>query len=379
VTSSPLEPLPPVGLERVELVCVPMTVATPVPTASGFEAVRTVLLVHVVTDGAEGWAECAVEPLPGYDAESTASARAALVDHLLPAVAGRTVDGLGLAQRLDHVPGHHQAKAAVELAVLDVQLRLAGRSLASWLGATASAVPAGAAVSAYTHDHVDEATRAVALGAARVRVKVGPGRAAQPLAALHDHLGPDVLLQADANGSFSLDEPDHLAELHRLDDVGLACLEQPLAPDDLAGHARLAERLRTPICLDEPLTSFDAVERSVVAGACEVVCLKPGRVGGWPEARRIHDRCVELGVPLWVGGMHETAIGRAANLALAALPGMALPMDLDPRGRYEPDLAHGRRPGADGLVPVPDGPGTGAAPDPSRLAGTEVLVVRRDR
>lgn len=375
VSSPPLEPLPPVALERVELLSVPMTVATPVPTASGFEAVRSVLLVHVVGGGAEGWAEVAVEPAPGYDTESTSTARAALVRELLPLVAGLSVDGLGVGAVLDRVRGHHQAKAAIELAVLDVQLQLAGRSLAGWLGGTVAAVPAGAAVSAFVHGCADDAARAVALGATRVRVKVGPGRAVEPLRAVRERIGPDVTLQADANGSFSLDDPVHVAELEGLDGLGLACLEQPLAPEDLAGHALLAERLATPICLDEPLTSLDAVERAIEAGACEVVCCKPGRVGGWPAARRLHDRCVELGVPVWVGGMHETAVGRTANLALASLPGMALPMDLDPRGRYEPDLADPRRP-VGGLVAVPTDPGTGVVPDPVRLADAVVVASR---
>ena len=155
--------------------------------------------------------------------------------------------------------------------------------------------------------------------------------------------------------------------------VGLACLEQPLAPTDLLGHARLAARLDTPICLDEPLTSLDAIEAAIALGACEVVCLKPARVGGWIAARAVHDRCAELGVPIWVGGMLETGVGRAANLAVAALPAVALPPDLDPRGRYRPrprrPAPAGRRRGA-----VPQGPGTGAVPD---LAGHEgVRVVR---
>ena len=278
---------------------------------------------------------------------------------------------------LQAVRGHEMARAAVELAVLDAQLRAVDRSLAGWLGATATGVPAGAAIGLHptVGALLEEADAALAAGAARLRVKVGPEAGAAPIEALRGHLGGAVVLQADANGSFSLDDPDHLRELDRLDVLGLACLEQPLAPDDLLGHARLAERLGTPICLDEPLTSLGAVEAAIALGACEVVCLKPARVGGWIEARRVHDRCVELGVPVWVGGMLETGVGRAANAAVAALPGMTLAPDLDPRGRFEPDLADPLRPVA-GLVPVPTGPGTGAVPDADLLARAEVTLVR---
>lgn len=252
------------------------------------------------------------------------------------------------------------ARAALELAVLDAQLRAAGRSLAGWLGASATRVPAGAALGLHDDPErlLEEAEGALAAGATRLRVKIAPGRAAAPLEALRRHVGDGVLLQADANGSFDERDP----ELDRLDAVGLACLEQPLAPSDLLGHARLAARLDTPICLDEPLTSLHAIETAVALGACEVVCLKPARVGGWIAARAVHDRCAELGVPVWVGGMLETGVGRAANLAVAALPSVALPPDMDPRPRFEPDLADPRL-AVDGTVAVPDGPGTGAVPD----------------
>ena len=264
---------------------------------------------------------------------------------------------------------------ALELAILDAQLRAADRSLASWLGATATAVPAGAALGLHRRSRTcsPRPTRALAAGAARLRVKIAPAGRAAPLLALRAHVGPDVLLQADANGSFRVDVADHLAELEQLDEAGLACLEQPLAPDDLVGHARLALRLDTPICLDESITSLAALETAVALGACGILCLKPGRVGGWIAARAIHDRCVELGLPVWVGGMLETGVGRAANLAVAGLPGMALPPDLDPRGRFHPDLADPRLPGADGLVLVPSGPGTGAIPDAELLTGADVI------
>jgi O-succinylbenzoate synthase len=266
------------------------------------------------------------------------------------------------------------ARAALELAVLDAQLRAAGRSLASWLGATATSVAPGAALGLHAEvdDLLAEADEALAAGAARLRVKVAPGRAARHLEALRAHVGDDVRLQADANGSFT----EHDPELDRLDGVGLDCLEQPLAPADLLGHARLAARLSTPICLDEPLTSLAAIEVAVAVGACEVVCLKPARVGGWMAARAVHDRCAELGVPVWVGGMLETGLGRAANLAVAALPHLALAPDLDPRGRFRPDLADPHLP-VDGLVAVPDTPGAGAVPDAALLEGADVMEVAR--
>lgn len=376
-------------IEAVEVVTVTLRMVVPLPTEARPEQrhhEREVLLVHVVATEAEGWAECAVEPAPTYQPEFVGSERVVLIDHLVPLALrpGRDEHGrplpptgaLDLAPRSAVLQGHHQAKAALQLALLDAELRAADRSLADWLGATAQAVPAGAALSASVgRDRaLAEARVALEAGAARLRVKVGPAAGSAVLHELRELVGPDVLLQADANGSFRLDDPDHLAELDRLDELGLACLEQPLPAPDLAGHVRLAERLRTPICLDEPLTSLAAVEAAVAMGACEVVCLKPARVGGWIEARRVHDRCVELGVPVWVGGMLETGVGRAANCALAGLPGMSLPPDLDPRGRFDPDLADLLRP-VDGLVPIPTGPGTGAVPDPAVLAGAEVVRV----
>jgi O-succinylbenzoate synthase len=372
----PLEPLPPVHVDAVELVTVRLDLATPLVSAASHRRERTVLLVHVVAAEAEGWAECVAEVEPTYAPEYVDGAALVLRHHLLPrAWAGPIGDALALGPHLDAVRGHPMARAALELAVLDAQLRAADRSLASWLGATVAAVAPGAALGLHAEvdDLLAEADAALAAGAARLRVKVAPGRAAVPLLALRAHVGDDVVLQADANGSFRADDPAHVGELDRVDEVGLACLEQPLAPDDLVGHARLAVRLATPVCLDEPITSLGALEAAVALGACGILCLKPGRVGGWVAARAIHDRCLDLGLPVWVGGMLETGLGRAANLAVAGLPGMTLPPDLDPRGRYHPDLADPRLPGVDGLVAVPTGPGVGAVPDPTRLADADTV------
>ncbi len=373
-----LEPLPPVLVEAVELVTVRLPLVTPLRSAGAHRIERTVLLVHVLAADAEGWAECVAEVEPTYAPEFVEGAALVLRRHLLPrAWAGPIGDAAALGSHLDAVRGHPMARAALELAVLDAQLRAAERSLASWLGATATAVPAGAALG--LHDDVEalcaEADAALAAGAARLRVKIAPGRAAEPLRELRSHLGTGVALQADANGSFRLDDPAHRAELAALDEADLTCLEQPLAPDDLAGTARLARQLATPICLDEPITSMGTLETAVAMGACGVLCLKPGRVGGWITARAVHDRCVDLGLPVWVGGMLETGLGRAANLAVAALPGMSLPPDLDPRGRFSPDLAPPLLPGEDGLVRVPTDPGIGAVPDRTVLEGAAVVRI----
>jgi O-succinylbenzoate synthase len=372
----PLEPLPPVGVEAVELVTVRLPLATPLQSATSHRSERTVLLVHVLAAEAEGWAECVAEVEPTYSSEFVDGVSLVLRHHLLPrAWAGPIGDALALGPHLGSVRGHPMAHAALELAVLDAQLRSAGRSLGSWLGASTASVPAGAALG--LHDDIAglmaEADEALAAGAARLRVKVAPGRAAEPLLALRDHVGDGVALQVDANGSFRAEVPEHIAELERLDEVGLTCVEQPLAPDDLVGHARLALRIQTPICLDESITSLASLEAAVALGACGILCLKPGRVGGWVAARTIHDRCVDLGLPVWVGGMLETGVGRAANLAVAALPGMSLPPDLDPRGRFSPDLADPRLPGPDGLVRVPHDPGTGAVPDNDLLGDADIV------
>ncbi|MFZ6005094.1 MAG: o-succinylbenzoate synthase [Actinomycetota bacterium] len=374
---TPLDPLVPVTVDAVELVSVRLPLATPVRSAASHRSERTILLVHVLASETDGWAECVAEVEPTYAPEYVEGASLVLRHHLLPrAWTGAIGDACGLQELLAPVRGHQMAKAALELAVLDAQLKVAQRSLADWLGATATTVPAGAALGLHEsiEDLLVEADAALTAGAARLRVKITPGRAAGHLLALRAHVGPDTLLQADANGSFSTQDAAHLHELERIDEAGLACLEQPLAPDDLVGHARLAVRLTTPICLDESVGSPADLETAVAVGACGVLCLKPGRVGGWITARAMHDRCVELGLPVWVGGMLESGLGRAANAAMAALPGMALPPDLDPRGRFAPDLADPLLPSPGGLVRVPTAAGIGAAPAPEMLADADVVL-----
>jgi O-succinylbenzoate synthase len=208
-------------------------------------------------------------------------------------------------------------------------------------------------------------------GYGRVKVKIKPGRDVEMLAALRDRF-PEATLMADANGAYSWND---LGRLEQLDDLGLLMLEQPLAWDDLLDHARLQERLETPICLDESIRSVRDAALALELGSCRIVNVKPGRVGGFGSALAIHDLCRENAIPLWVGGMLESGVGRAHNLALASLPGFILPGDISESRRYwERDLVIPEFELRDGRLVLPDGPGIGVVPDVQRI---DSLTARR--
>ena len=218
------------------------------------------------------------------------------------------------------------AKAALEAAVLDAELRAAGRSFGEYFGATAEWVDCGVSVgiAASIDELLAEVSGYVAEGYKRIKLKIKPGWDLEPVARVRELLGPDGLLQVDANTAYTLADAEHLK---RLDPFDLLLIEQPFDEEDIASHAALAQVIETPVCLDESILSaaiaVDAIER----GATSIVNIKAGRVGGYLEALRVHDICRELAVPVWCGGMLETGIGRAANVALAALPGFTLPGD----------------------------------------------------
>jgi O-succinylbenzoate synthase len=223
-------------------------------------------------------------------------------------------------------------------------------------------------VSVGIHDSVAELLDAVAgylaAGYRRIKLKIEPGWDIEPVAAVRERFGDDVLLQVDANSAYERADAQHLA---RLDEFGLLMIEQPLDEVDVAGHAALARVVRTPICLDESIVSARAAYEAIRTGACAIVNVKPGRVGGYLEARRVHDVCAAAGVPVWAGGMLETGIGRAANLALGGLPRFTLPSDISASDRYfAQDLTEPIRM-TDGLIEIPTGPGIGVAPIPEVL------------
>lgn len=358
----------PIKLTGVELRRVAMPLRSPFRTSFGTETDRDILLVRVVTDAAEGWGECVAMAAPLYSSEYADAAADVLRRFLVPRLAAGTLTGAhDVAPLLAPVKGHRMAKAALETAVLDAELRAAGRSFARELGAVHDRVPCG--VSVGIMDSVPQLLDAVAgyldEGYLRIKLKIEPGWDVEPVRAVRERFGDDVLLQVDANTAYTLADAGQLA---RLDPFDLLLIEQPLEEEDVLGHADLARLIRTPVCLDESIVSARTAAAAIRLGACRIVNVKPGRVGGYLEARRIHDVCVAAGVPVWCGGMLETGLGRAANVALAALPGFTLPGDTSGSGRYYAEdltepfvLDHGH-------LDVPSGPGLGVAPLPERLA-----------
>jgi o-succinylbenzoate synthase len=346
-------------LSRVELRRIRIPLVKPFRTSFGTETERQALLVRVLGDDVEGWGECVASAEPLYSEEYVDGAERVIREFLLPRLPP-DVRAYGVAPALAPVRGHPMAKGAVEMAILDAELRAAGMPYAAFLGATRDRVPVG--VSVGIMDSVPELLDTVggylAEGYTRIKLKIEPGWDVEPVRAVRERFA-DIALQVDANAAYTRADLRHLA---RLDPFELLLVEQPLPSDDLLGHARLAAAVDTPVCLDESIVSARAAADALALGACSIINIKAGRVGGYLEACRIHDLCVAHGIPAWCGGMLETGLGRAANLAIAALPGCTLPGDVSASGRYYTrDITEPFRI-ENGLMRVPTGPGLGVEP-----------------
>ncbi|MFC0625734.1 o-succinylbenzoate synthase [Kribbella deserti] len=359
-------------LTGVELRTIQLPLVSPFRTSFGTQTVREALLLRAVTPEAEGWGECVAMSDPLYSSEYVAGCADVLRRFLIPALA--QVDRLSaqaVAPALAPFKQHRMAKAALEMAVLDAELRAKGVSFGQELGAAVDRVPCG--VSVGIMDSIPALLDAVAgyldEGYLRIKLKIEPGWDFEPVRAVREQFGDAVLLQVDANTAYRRSDARHLA---RLDPFDLLLIEQPLDEEDLLGHAQLAKVISTPVCLDESIVSARAAADAIAMGACSIVNIKPGRVGGYLEARRIHDLCVAHDIPVWCGGMLETGLGRAANVALAALPGFTLPGDTSASSRYyamdvtEPFQLD------DGHLVVPTGPGLGVEPLPDALDAVTV-------
>jgi len=347
-------------IEHIELRYVRLPLVTPFRTSFGISHDRETFLVRLVTADAEGWAESGAEPEPLYSSEFLGGSELVLRDELVPRVQalGAALTAGRVKTALEPVKGHQMAKHVLETAILDAELKALGQSFGDYLGAVRDRVPAG--VSVGIMDSIPELLDAVGgyleEGYVRIKLKIEPGWDVEPVRAVREQYGDDVLLQVDANTAYTLADARHLA---RLDPFGLLLIEQPLREDDMRGHAELAKVIRTPVCLDESICSARDAATAIALGACSVINVKPARVGGYLEARRIHDIAEANGVPVWCGGMLETGIGRGPNVALAALPGFVLPGDTSASSRYYAEDLTEPFELDDGHLAVPTGPGIG--------------------
>ena len=352
-------------LEAVELIRLNVPLKSAFRTSFSSVNLHQVVWVHVITDQGEGWAECGANERPDYSSEYHTGAMAVIKEFILPDLfkLGDDLTAEKVAPTLHWMKQHRMAKAAVETALLDAQLRASSTSFASYLGATKARVPAGVSVGIMNslEELMGYVEGYLAEGYLRIKLKIEPGWDYEPVKLVRQTYGDDLLLQVDANTAYTRDDFDLLK---RLDEFNLLLIEQPIDEEDMLGHAKLAEYIDTPVCLDESIVSANIARDAIELGAAEIINIKPSRVGGYIESKKIHDVAVSSGIPVWCGGMLETGIGRAANLALAAMPGFTLPGDTSASSRYfETDLTI---PFVleDGHVAVPTGPGIGVDPIP---------------
>lgn len=359
-------------IEKIELIRAGLELVTPFRTSYGVETERSLLYVHVVGTNEEGWGECVATTHPLYTSEYVDGCEEVIRQQLLPLVTSTTTAESFLASA-QGIEGNFMAKAAIEMALLDYWLRIEKLSLATFLGARQTRVVSGVSVGILPIEGLLSAVAGfIQEGYTRVKLKIEPGYDIEPVRAVRQAFGKDLLLQVDANSAYSLHDAPHLSQL---DQYGLLLIEQPLDENDLVGHADLAQRLQTPLCLDESITSAASTRRALDMGACSIINIKPGRVGGFLEAKKIHDECVAREVPVWCGGMFETGLGRAATLALAALPGFTLPADLSASKRYFHQDITTPFELVDGCIDVPTGVGIGVRPLQEVL---DAITIRRD-
>jgi o-succinylbenzoate synthase len=356
-------------IESIDLHHIRMRLKAPFETSFGVEHDRDAVIVRVRAEGIEGWGECVAGAFPGYSYETVGTAWHVLEEFFVPAILGQDVKDVDdYRGRIAHFRGHPLARAGLELALWDLLGRARGESLVTLLGGERRAVPVGVSVGIQADAEVllKVVEGYLAQGYRRVKLKIKPGRDLDEVRAVRA-AHPKLALQVDANSAYTLEQRSVFQEM---DALGLLLIEQPLADDDLLDHAALQAVLRTPICLDESILSLRHARQALDSQACRVINIKPARLGGLAEAVAVHDLCWGRGVPVWCGGMLETGIGRASNLALASLPGFTFPGDISASDRYyaEDIAAPPFTLNPDSTIDVPDAPGLGIAVDTNALA-----------
>jgi O-succinylbenzoate synthase len=350
-------------LQEIELRTIHLPLVRPFRTSFGTQTSREVLMVKVTNEnGTAGWAECVAMSEPLYSPEYVIGCLDFMKRFLIPALRDKpSITAEDVPVVLKPFLGGQMAKAALETAILDAQLMDQGISLAKYLGATKTKVECGVSVGIANNlvELVEEVKSYVDAGYRRIKLKIEPGWDYEAVKTIRQ-IYPDIPLQVDANQAYSRSDGKLLA---KLDEFNLLLIEQPLDEHDILGHAMLAKEVKTPICLDESIISLQSAQDALALEATTVINIKPGRVGGYIESKKIHDLCLDKKIPVWCGGMLETGIGRAANLALAALPGFTLPGDTSASSRYFKQDVTTPFVMDDGYLTVPTGPGIGVEPD----------------
>ncbi len=356
-------------IEHITLHHLRMPLVAPFETSFGRISDRECILIAIRSERLTGWGECVADRDPGYAYETTGTAWHILTEFLVPAILGCDIAGpVDFPVLVSQVRGHLMAKAGIELALWDLLGKRQGRPLRALLGGTRDRVDVGVSVGLQASPEalVETVGRYLDQGYGRIKIKIKPGRDVVDAEAVRRAF-PQIRLQVDANSAYTLATA---AALRPLDDLDLLLIEQPLDEDDIWDHSKLQASLRTPICLDESILSVRHARQALEMGACRVINIKAGRVGGLSQAVAIHDLCRAAGVPVWCGGMLETGVGRAGNLALASLPDFTLPGDISATDRYyRQDITAERFVlNPDSTITVPDGPGLGVTVDEDAVA-----------
>jgi o-succinylbenzoate synthase len=354
-----------------------MRLKSPFETSFGTTQNRRILLVEAAVDGATGWGEVTAGETPGYNSETTDTAWHVISDFIAPLITGKALANASeFPEMVSHIRGHEMAKSAVENALWDVEARLAGAPLSRLLGGTRKEIACGVSLGIRENPDalaakVEEELRS---GYQRIKLKIKPGKDFEFVAAVRKQY-PQILLSVDANSAYRLEDADHLK---KFDEFELLMMEQPLHWDDIYGHSKLQATIRSPICLDECIHNTRHALTAIELKACQIINIKGGRVGGHTEARALQSACKERGVPVWCGGMLESGIGRAHNIAMSTLPGFTLPGDVSASRRYwdEDIIDPPVEVTAKGTIRVPESPGIGYAVRRDRI---EKLTVRQNQ
>jgi O-succinylbenzoate synthase len=347
-------------IERIELRHTKMELVSPFETSLGVELFEEHIIVRVDGGGVTGWGECVVEPTPSYSYETLETAWHVLRDFLIPALLGKEIMSIDDALTMTGwVRGHRMARAGLEAALSDAFAKAKGISLSEFLGGTRKRIDVGVSVGLQSSPArlVEVIAEYLQDGYKRIKIKIAPGRDLALVVTVRKAY-PDIQLQVDANSAYTLKDIDMF---RALDAFNLQLIEQPLGYDDIYDHSTLAKELKTPICLDESIYNVSDTKAAVALGSCRIINIKPGRVGGYTESKKIHDFCASKNIPVWHGGMDESGIGRAGNVALASLPNFVLPGDISASKRYykEDIVDPPFEVDANGTMAVPTKPGIG--------------------